>query len=331
MKKVIVIVIVIVQCLALINCDDAKGKKALGKAQGAPYELLVVGDKEWLKTESGSVLSEVLESDIPGLPQSERHFRVMTVNPNGFNKLFQCYRNIIVVNGQRSKVNDSAEDGVGVAHDVYAKGQTIMTITFSDDAEFVRLVEAHKKQILRTFVDKELDRELQHLRSQYSKTVLEQVKKQFGYTAYVPKDINSVKTGQNFMWASSMKRDNMLNFCMYTYPLTAENPLTADNFVAHRNEVMKVNIPGEHEGQFMTTGKMGMESEVVMMKDRQVQQVRGLWEMENDALGGPFVSYAWIDSMAKKVVVAEGFVLAPEKRKRELVGEMEAAVRSVLL
>jgi hypothetical protein len=48
--------------------------------------------------------------------------------------------------------------------------------------------------------------------------------------------------------------------------------------------------------------------------------------MENDMMGGPFISYSQVDTTKNIVVVAEGFVYAPKKEKRELIREMEAAL-----
>ena len=331
MRKSLLIIIVTIQCCVCCSCDNSQNAKvAKGKAQGAPYELLVVGEKDWLKTTSGSTLIELLESDIPGLPQAEKRFRVMTVNPNGFNKRFQAFSNIIIVDRLTRK--DKREIGVNVLRDVYAKGQVILTITFQSDSDFVRLIEQNQQHILQTFVNETLHRKMTYLKSHHSKMVYDQVKKQFGYEAFVSADINSFKKGKDFLWASSMKRDNMLNFCIYTCNVDVTiDELTAERFVARRDSVMKINIPGEREGQYMTTGRMGVVSEMKKMNGKMVQMVRGLWEMQNDALGGPFVSYAWIDSVGKNVIVAEGFVLAPEKHKRDLMGDMEAAVRSVVL
>ena len=57
--------------------------------------------------------------------------------------------------------------------------------------------------------------------------------------------------------------------------------------------------------------------------------MRGLWEMENDMMGGPFVSYSQVDTAKNIVVVTEGFIYAPEKRKRDYIREMEAALQTL--
>ena len=46
-----------------------------GKVQSAPYELLVVANKDWLKTEAGQKLVEIVEAPISGLPQREGNSR----------------------------------------------------------------------------------------------------------------------------------------------------------------------------------------------------------------------------------------------------------------
>ena len=60
-----------------------------------------------------------------------------------------------------------------------------------------------------------------------------------------------------------------------------------------------------------------------------VQEVRGLWRMENDMMGGPFVSYTQVDTLTNRVIVTEGFVYAPEKKKRQYIRELEAALQTL--
>ena len=54
--------------------------------------------------------------------------------------------------------------------------------------------------------------------------------------------------------------------------------------------------------------------------------VRGLWRMEGDMMGGPFVSHAQLDEARQRVIVVEGFVYAPETDKRNFLRRIEAAL-----
>ena len=57
--------------------------------------------------------------------------------------------------------------------------------------------------------------------------------------------------------------------------------------------------------------------------------VCGTWQ--NDMMGGPFVSHARVDRPNGRVVVVEAFVYAPEKKKRDLMRQMEASLYTLNL
>ena len=59
---------------------------------------------------------------------------------------------------------------------------------------------------------------------------------------------------------------------------------------------------------------------------RKVLEVRGLWEMRNGALGGPFVSLTRADPVSRKLIVTEGFVYSPSTDKRDLLRLVEASL-----
>ena len=58
-------------------------------------------------------------------------------------------------------------------------------------------------------------------------------------------------------------------------------------------------------------------------------ETRGLWKMENDFMGGPFVNYTIWDEDGNRTVVVDGFVYAPGKDKRNYVMELEAIIQSL--
>lgn len=71
------LLLVLMLMLGACSSDKKDGKKGVtAKAQSAPYELLVVADKEWLKTTAGQSLMVVVESPVEVLPQVEPCFRV---------------------------------------------------------------------------------------------------------------------------------------------------------------------------------------------------------------------------------------------------------------
>ena len=82
--------IVFMSILLLAACSSNKkiAKSNHVTTDSAPYELLLIADKDWLKTADGTVVMEILNSDIPGLPQPESNFKVMSINPTAFRLLY---------------------------------------------------------------------------------------------------------------------------------------------------------------------------------------------------------------------------------------------------
>ena len=304
----------------MASCSSGNEKKSAvkGTVQSAPYELLVVANKDWLKTEAGQKLVEIVEAPISGLPQREGNFRVTYVNPEAFKGVFQFYANILVV-----KVDMKHEESrMTLEKDLYARPQVVEGLYAPTDWAFVRLLEAHKKDILRHFNENEFARERKFLEKNYNGAVMAQVKKQFGVSINVPQDVDDMKIGENFLWASASKKDFQQNVCIYTLPWS--NNLSFEDV---RDSVMKVNIPGDREDQWMETDRRTVMIDDITRTDLLV--VRGLWDMRNDAMGGPFVSYCYVDTIRNRFLIVEGFVFAPDKKKRPIIRQLEAALQTV--
>lgn len=323
MKRIIFILTMVM----LAACTgDKKQAPRLGKAQSAPFELLLVTNKDWLSTQTGQALKVVLNSPIAGLPQPEPHFRLTTINPNDFDGIFRFYANILMV----SVGSDHPESKVYLQKEVYCKDQLIIKIEAPDDESLMTIIRQNAATILDNFDEQEIKRERLLLKKTYSGQVQSQAKKQFGASIKAPQDIDDIKVGKDFFWASASKQEFKTNVCMYVLPL---RDMTLEDFVASRDSVMKINIPGDREDQWMET-----DARTVTFKNRTIEEtgqtvieVRGLWDMRHDAMGGPFVSYVFTDGINNRLLIAEGFVFAPTEDKRAMIRQLEASLQSLEL
>lgn len=325
--------------MLLFSCNPSAEKKSrkVGKAQSAPYELLVVADKDWLKTSAGQMLVSLVEQPIPGLPQAEPHFRVTYIYPNDFAGTFRTYSNVLVVEiGQKHTKPQMTLD-----RDVFARPQVVIGLYAPNDQALLSLIQAREKDILAQFNEQEFSRERALLGKTYSDAVLQQARKQFGISIHVPKDIADMKIAKDFLWAAASERDFRQNLCLYSFPLAKISA-----FETIRDSMLRVNIPGGKEGQWMETDHRtvildeinDLNSHVAQTENRGARNdkkfpnrliMRGLWDMRNDAMGGPFVSYLYVDTLRQRCIVAEAFVFAPNQNKRALIKQMEAALQTV--
>ena len=102
-----------------------------------------------------------------------------------------------------------------------------------------------------------------------------------------------------------------------------------------RDSVTRLHIPGSFEGSYMITeNRFPVEYESLQNGKQPSAVIRGLWKMQGDMMwkmqgdmmGGPFVSYAWYDAPRHRIVVAEGFVYAPETNKKLYMHRLESAL-----
>ena len=318
--------------LLLCACDTGssrQGGTAKGRSTSQPYELLVVCNKEWLKTDAAQALKSIIDAEVPCLPQVEPQFRLTVIEPSAFTKSFMFYANVLTAEINPRKHSKAS---CGVAHDVYARPQLLISLTAPDQTSFDELCHTYRDRILELFNEAELQRQQQFLDRKYSGLIDRQAHKQFGCTLHVPEEINALKTGKDFFWGSSEgQTEQYLNVCLYSVPYTSAEQFTQEAFVHRRDSVMAVNIQGEHEGQHMTTEPRVIQMRNISLNGHTIQEVRGLWAMQGDAMGGPYVSLVQVDSARNRLLISEGFVYAPDKKKRDLLRKLEAALRTLTL
>ena len=58
-------------------------------------------------------------------------------------------------------------------------------------------------------------------------------------------------------------------------------------------------------------------------------EARGVWELENDFMGGPFISYLIHNPQKGELLFIDGFVYSPGERKREYMQHLEHIISSV--
>ena len=308
--------------------QKSKKKILMPHASGLPYEMLVVMDDEQWERPLGRAVFNVLDTDVPGLPQSERSFRITRVAPSGFNSnMFRIMRNVIKVDIQ----NIYTQPKLKFARNVYAYPQMVMTLQAPDEASLAQYVEDNAQSILDFFTKAEMNREIDNLREKHNPEVSRLAQEILGVDIWVPWEVNKFKKGKDFLWASTNTGKKDMSIVLYSYPYTDKNTFTLDYFLNKRDSVMKVNIPGGPEGSYMTTQRDYVYVKDATVQGKYAQVARGLWRVQGDRMGGPFVSHSRVDEANGRVIVAEAFIYAPESLKRDLMRRMEAALYTLQL
>jgi len=300
---------------------------------GSPYEVLLVAGAEDFKSGAVDSLYGVLTDDMAGVAQPEPCFKVSRINQGDLSKTLRLCRNIIQIKIDPSQYTKAK---FKYSRDVYAAPQLVATIQAHDANQFKEFVSDNHDMIIDFFTRAELNRQIDILKGDHQPHILEAVKQTFGAEIWAPVELTRIKKGRNFVWAASQDRfpknvEQNLNIVVYSYPYRDVNTFTEAYFVRKRDSVMKANVPGPRDGQYMMTVKgFNLISEEAV-HGHYAQIVRGLWNIKDYDMGGPFVSVSRVDEEHQRVVVAEAFVYYPNHPKRDILKKLEAALYTLRL
>lgn len=291
----------------LLSCDG--GNPLQPGSGGKPYEVLTVGDRD-------NIICGVLDKAVDGLPQREPSFDVSATDEAHFDRTARLARAVVKLEEDSTQYTGTR---IRYERNVYARPQIIVYITTPSRTELEKSMKKDAAKLRNLLTNFEMGAEAATLRKRHNPKAEEKIRKMFGVEMLVPPDMLSCKTGKDFIWLSDNAGSGMRNICVYS--------AACADAIKVRDSVMRENIPGEREGMFMKTDGSSVTYRKISAEDRRqgrTQIVRGLWEMENDAMGGPFVLH--ISRKGDRYIYAEGFVYAPEMNKRNKIRQTEAAL-----
>lgn len=320
MKKVITILAAV---LALAGCKNST--PLLPSVSGKAGEIIVVMEKPDWESNLGNEVRELLASDCPYLAQREPLYSLVNVTPSNFADLFKVHRNIVIFN-----VNPQVDSAcVLYKHDVWAAPQCVIQVNAQTADEASRQMNFSSEIILASIEQAERDRVIRNSIKYEERYIASQVSPVFGGSPHFPSGYKLKKLTPNFAWISDEKQYTTQGVLMYKYPAGEENPFSKENIIRHRNETFMANVPGMFENTYMTTSTY-FEPTVEYLKyyGRDIAQTRGMWEVENDFMGGPFVSHSFYSKDGSEIIVMDAFVYAPRYDKRQYLRQVESILYS---
>ena len=315
------LLLVLAAVLTLAGCKSTKG--LLPSVSGKAGEVIVIMEKsDWEDTLGGDV-RDLLACDCPWLAQKEPLYSLVNVIPSAFGDLFKYHRNIVLF--QVNPQIDSA--GIIFRHDVWAAPQCAIQISAPDAAAASEILKEKVPMIVSALEQAERDRVIRNTLRYEEHPLFSQLSDIFGGAPHFPTGYKLRMATDTFAWIADDKQVYQDVF-IYRYPVEKE-PFILGKIIAHRNQILKDNVPGMFEGSYMTTSDYFQPTlEYLKYKNRDLVQVRGMWEVQNDFMGGPFVSHSFYSPDGKEILVAEAWVYAPQFDKRQYLRQVESLLFS---
>ena len=349
--KYIVSVLIAIFCF---SCSADQRSKFTPKpnAIGKAGQILVVAEGEVWNSLPGDAFREYLNEEFPVLPTPESRFDVKHVEGIKFTSLRKEWRVIIFLGdlSQTCKTTKEitraiGEKGVERANmefdyntafreNIWADGQLIIYMFAPNKAQLLENIQKRSKSVIAKIEEADFRKiRANTYQSGINRDVVKSLQQKFNISLDIPGGYREAvyDSLNNEMWIRRETGTISSNILIKTMDYTNKTLITEDNIIALRDSVGKRMITSAAENSYMVTNKthMPIEFEKTNISDFYALEARGLWDLENDFMGGPFLSYMVYNPNNQKVIYMDGFVHAPGEDKRSLMQQLELIMRSL--
>jgi len=322
MKKAFLITLV---SLIVLSCGDekTKNKRILTESSGNLNSISVVVDNDMWAGSVGEAIRSALATVVVGLPQDEPMFSMNQIPPSVFSGFVTKNRTVLKI-----EVKDSSS--FSVLENVYAKPQKVVLITGPDKTAIRNEINNNASRIIQAFKSEELKEKQRRINlSLYNDKDIEDI---LGVSIKFPTAYRIAKQDESFFWIRKDIKTGTMNLMLYQLPFDAikRTDSVVNTIIKTRDSIGKKYIPGPIDGSYMMTENAytPFHSETIL-DGKPTLETKGLWDVKNAFMSGPFINYAIEDKRNNRWVVIEGFVFAPSVEKRDYVFELEAIIKSL--
>ncbi len=309
-------------------CQHKGGPVLHTNITGRAGEMIVIMSKVAWDDLPGNLIRRTLGQSQLALPQEEPIFDLVNVPHEAFKDIFLTTRNIV-----QTKISPIVENpGVTFTDDVWAYPQATVQINARNNEEFEKLFRENSDKIIAYFIKAERERLEMNYQKLYDKAIYNKLEQNFGIYLTVPPGFQIAPEGKDFTWLRYETPEISQAIMVYTFPYNSDSTFTLNYLLFKRDSILKANVPGPTAGSYMATERVANPIfQVTRHNGNYAADLRGLWRVENDFMGGPFVMLAELDLNRQRVVVVDGYVYAPSKNKRNYVRQIEAILYSMKL
>jgi len=308
------------------SCKDKNKKVYKPASLGAVNTLVVVMETHLWESEIGDKVREHFAAPILGLTWDEAKFTINHMPQRVFSGQTRHRRAVLFV----------GLDTVNIAHiksDLYASPQKVAVIKGRSREEIINNIDEKADDIIASIREMEIKEEQNRFeRSLNEEKVLED---KFNISLKMPSLYTVGKQEDNFVWIDMEIPKGNMNIIAYEMPsgsFTNDSTFVRD-IVKMRDSIGKKYIPGPdipNKTTYMSTEKAFapyiFSAEI---GGKNAVEVRGIWEVQNYPMAGPFLTYIINDKENNRKMVLEGFTFAPATNKRDYMFQLEAILKTV--
>jgi hypothetical protein len=316
-------------CFSACKQNTEKGLKPstsrsiLPPSTGNISELVIVVPDNLWQGSTGLELKNIFQANVLGIPQQEALFDVFAINPSQFSSIFKTHKSILWLSLDKTP-------SVSRKDNHWSKNQLFVSVKAKSETELTNLLIEQGQKISDWFLQKDLARRVAKLKKTAEQEIQKEILEAYNFSMLIPKGYKITLAEENFVW---LRRDKpkvnvISNLWVHTIPYTSPSQLSKEYLIQLRDSLGREHVEGARPQSYMTT-EMLYEPDFSLVSEKPYTvEMRGLWTMVNDFLGGSFISYTRLDEANQRIIFTEGFLYCPKERKRFYIQELEAVLTS---
>ena len=335
--------------------EDVGGKLGISSsAFGKASEIAVIADQELWEGAVGDTFRQYFGSAYLILPQPEPIYDIRHYTPNDLaekspRKELRTYVLLGNLGDSESPTTRLISKDIGtenvekalrgegyntkVGRDKWARGQLLIYLFSNNNTGLAETIKKNFPAASKRINDADLKQlEANTYQSGEATALRGDIKEHFGIDIHLPGDyISALSMEEDVAWLRKETDVASSNIIITKLPYTDAEQLSKAGIKALRDTLGKKYVSSELEGTYMKTNNVDlpMYTKVTSVDNKYALEARGIWEIVNDFMGGPFLSYLIHDAEKNELIFIDCFVHAPGKKKRIYMQSLEIIIDSI--
>ncbi len=244
------------------------------------------------------------------------------------------YINTVIDTSVRDKIMSDSNLIVS-KYNLWAKDQLVMILSAPGMRELISKIARNADALLNSYQKISDKRLFESLYSSHfeQKNIEGQFLKNYGWIIYVQTDfkIEVNDPVNHFVWLRRSPESDVKRW-IFVHWIDNASPayLNSDSVRIIRNRMTKKYYQISKDSGFMVIADDYYTTSDANFNGRYALITQGLWDLNNKAMGGPFVNYTFYDDKTHRIYMIDGSIYAPKYYKRNLIQQMDVTLQSFM-
>lgn len=330
-------------------------KRVTTQAMGKLNEIFLLGDEDVMQGMVGDTINYYFQAPYLILPQPEPLYDLQfetpqTLRNNPYRKEMKVYMIVADLSDEDSPTTQIVMDditpakrmeiradggyAVTVGRNKWAGGQIVIYILGYGEDKLAECVRKNFPGIAQKLNEENRPTlEGNAYQGGENQSIEKELLEKMGVKLRVPGDyVKAIYDEETqTMWLRRDGKKENFNILIHKLKYTDEQQLTKEGLKEIRNFLGKRYVSTQIDSTYMHINDVDLPMfvETITMDDYYTLEARGIWEIVNDYMAGPFMSYLIHNPKSNELLFVDGFVYAPGETKRDMMQELEVILASI--